>query len=147
MDKENIESRLKDVMIQIKNDIEKDYDEKLRKEKEEVINNLLNMFPHLESKKSDIINECINKKDGELNIIPKKKPIKREDIDEMVFDQIKLEDKDYYVGQFQGVWNDKAELVGSLLGYSDDGTPNISFHNEKILTEIPEDLKKFLYKQ
>jgi hypothetical protein len=134
MDEDNIESRLKEVMAQIKNNLQKNYDDQLkdsvRKGQEELINKFINMFPHLESRKTDIIDECLNNK--ELEETDKiENIVKPQNVEEMIFDEIIHDNEKYYLNTNQGIWNSKGELVGSLIGYFDDDCPNISFFDKK----------------
>ncbi len=147
MDQNNIESRLKDVMLQIKDEMKKDYDELLaeniRKSKEEVINNLLNMFPHLEKKKKEIIAECIKDKelDDKINNDKPKKPVK---VDEMVFDVIQYKNKNYFLNDNKGIWDDNAELIGTLLGYDDKNEPIISFYDTDNNSKLSENIHDYI---
>lgn len=169
MSEDNLELRFKDVVTKIKTEMEKDYDAKLSKEKEDVINNLLNMFPHLESKKNEIMQECIGKKDLFENHInePTNNPtndpltISSDDVivpitvtakkhkqqhvaEEMLFDEIEYNGKKFYLNDNKGIWDGKAKLVGSLLGYDSNGDPIISFFDTVVQQDIPEKLKKIL---
>ena len=148
MSNDNIDSRIDDVLEQLKNKMEKDYNEKLSKEKEDIINNLLNMFPQLETKKNEIIQGCINNKNlNNSTEHPKNNKDTPSQNDIMVFDEIEFEGEKYYLNQYNGIWNNKAELVGSLIGYDSNNDPIISFFNSKIKKDIPMDLQKILYKQ
>lgn len=149
MSDDNINNRLKDIIEQLQNKMEDDYDKKLSKDKDEIINNLINMFPHLESKKNEIIQECANAKQGteSTKTVEVKTDQINKRIDEMVFDEIEFKGKKYYLNQYNGVWDSRAELVGSLIGYDSDNNPLISFFDSKIQKDIPADLKKIFYKQ
>ncbi len=136
---ENVESRLKNIMMQIKEDLQKDYDKKLsdtvKKEKEEMLSKIFDMFPHLELDKNDIINECLSEKADNNK---KETKIKKEKckVDEFVFDEIIHKNKKYYMDKNNGLWNIKAELVGSVIGNDNDGRPVCCLFNEKIADDI-----------
>jgi len=129
----SIENRLKEVI----EDMEKVYDEKLseqiKKEKEEIIKNLFNMFPHLESRKEEIITECFEKKEGpQEEKVKKVVPKKYEKVEEMVFDQITHNGNAYYLNDNKGIWDENGKLIGSLIGYDDNNEPIISFFNDSL---------------
>ena len=146
MSETNIESRLENIMSKLKTSIEMETN---LKEHQDVINNLLIMFPHLETKSS------VNKAGKDNNETPSassdsmpKKDESKKEIEEMTFDQINVNGKIYFIDQSNVVWNDKAELVGSLLGYTDKKEPIVSFFDSKIKddTNKIDRMKKTLYK-
>lgn len=129
-------------------------DDKLSKEKEDIINSLIDMFPELEFKKEKIVEPIVNdasvvSKEVEIpNTVTK---VKSTEVDyasaEMVFDVIEYEGKQYYLNESGGVWDEKAQLVGSLLGYNSDAKPIISLFNTKIQKDIPTHLKRIFSSQ
>jgi hypothetical protein len=128
-------------------------DDKLSKEKEDIINSLIDMFPELEFKKEKVTESVTDTSltvPNEIeipNTVTKSKPNETDYASaEMVFDVIEYEGKHYYLNE-GGIWDEKANLIGSLLGYDSNSKPIISFFNAKIQKEIPPYLEKIFSSQ
>lgn len=138
MENKNIETRIKDIAHQIKQDLKKDYNKKMKnkvnKEKEEMLNKLFEMFPDINIKKDEILTECLKNKSNNEQSLNKKTDQK-----ETIFDQFTYNGNVYYKDKHNAIWNNNAELVGSVLEYKNN-IPVCSFFDEKIDISIPHDL-------
>ena len=70
------------------------------------------MYPKLKTNEKKIMEECFKKKhkqNEEEENIPKLKT-------EIVLEQIKINEKEYYKDNCGGIWNGKADIVGIVNG-------------------------------
>jgi hypothetical protein len=176
MQNENLEDKLKNLVNQIEGDAKKKFDEevnsRIQQEKEKMLKQFLQMFPHLETQREQIVEKIIkpdqNKTadgtnsdlvsnnnqnsnfnqngiingNGNVIMVPKEKV----PLEEMVFDQLIVNNKKYYVNENSGVWDENAKLVGTLVGYDNKNKnkPIIAFHEAKVVNsvKIPDEIAK-----
>lgn len=121
----SVENKINEIVTKLKTD------DSISKDQKDMINNLIGMIPELElkNKTSDY-----NKKQNKIDYKSA----------QMVFDVIEYNGKQYYLNESNGIWDDDAELVGSLIGYDSDGKPIITFFNENIISKVPKYIKKNL---
>jgi hypothetical protein len=147
---ENIDVQLKDIMDKIKN---VDYTNgKMTDEKKERIANLLKIHSELIGQPvgindtNDVNNNKPKSKRGRKKKIIAEpalvEPIKKNQPQELVFDQINYNGNKYYLNG-NSIWNEHAELVGSLMGYDNEMKPIISFFDTKINKYDPKNIKKY----
>ena len=106
----------------------------INKAKRNVLNKLFNMMPYLETMKEDIVNECIKeKKEPKKKAI--KKPTKNEIEGEIVFNEIEYKGEILYTDDYGSLWNDKAEIIGSVR-YDDKGLPNYALFDSEFNIDI-----------
>lgn len=121
----SIENKINEIVTKLKTD------DSISKDQKDMINNLIGMIPELELKnKTNDSNKKQNKIDYKSA--------------QMVFDVIEYNGTQYYLNESNGIWNENAELVGSLIGYNSDGKPLITFFNENIISKVPKYIKKNL---
>lgn len=80
----------------------------------DMLDKLIDMYPHLEMEKNKIISECIEiKKDVQKNTQKNNKKNNKKCKKELVLDKVNIKNKIYYIDSCGGIWNKNAELVGT----------------------------------
>ena len=103
-----------EITTSIKRQLTKEFNKKLRQEKKNIVNKIIELYPHMEEHKKYIMNNLHQKKNNNNN--KRRRNEKYNDKQEIVVEQVEYNNKVYYKDEFDGILNGKAELVGSSQG-------------------------------
>lgn len=90
---------------------------------EELLEQLMDMYPDLRNDKDEIYTKCIKKKEEEK---------KEEDDDETVVTEIEYGGKKYYIdSNTKSVYNENIQLVGVFRKYDENNEPELELFDRK----------------
>ena len=115
---DNVQGRINKIASKLKDEYDVKMNEVVEQKQKEWLGKLLNMYPQLQNEKQNIISTCLDVKKKETQTSRGRRgfdePIKPGK-DPIVLTQFKFDNITYYKDNNHGIWNEKAELIGSFL--------------------------------
>ena len=140
--KDGLEDRVQKIVNKIEEQVKSSKDEKpnniVKKEKDDLLNKLFDMFPHLENEKNQLISEVYSKN------VHSKKNIKRTNLEEVVLDQIKIDNEIYYKDSRGVIYDPKYNVVGTIVKSLNDNCIEKPILFDKINKDVPDRCCKYI---
>lgn len=139
----NIEERIKEIATQIQEDYDKKLDQKIKHEKEELLNKIFNMLPYNDKEKEHMKLELIEKDENDKKDEADKKQTVQ--INEIVLEEVEFEGNKYFYDKLGRVWDQNANVVGSVDGINKERKPEkIFFLDDPLDIDTDEDITKYI---
>lgn len=125
------EDKVKLIIDQIRHDLNQRYLHRINKivirEKRKMLDKLFEMYPYLENERNTIMEVCFKNKIDEKS---EEEIYIEKDNYQLIFEQIKVNEKILYVDKYNGIWNERTELIGCFAGYDVKKEPICYFFSD-----------------